>query len=175
MKQTLAIGTLVLLATLTEGCGNESGRMADMAEGMVHSQNEVNSNITRTNEKFVELNHELHRERTELQVERISLNDQFQRLEQDRRDRHSERQTELVWAEAFQFLAIIIAATMPLFLCAYLIWAATRSSVDQEEVNTVLIHELVSAEPRLIAGPNLRSLEQVQEDEQRQPVDETRT
>ena len=60
-----------------------------MAEGMVHSQNEINSNVTKTNEKFVELNHELQKERTELQCERISLNEQFEKLEQDRHDLHT--------------------------------------------------------------------------------------
>ena len=160
MKQILAIGTLTLIATLTQGCGGESDRMANMAENMVHSQNKVNSNVARTNENFVELNRELQKERTELQTERTSLNDQFQRLEQDRRDIHSERRSELAWSESFQFLANTIAAIMPLILCAYLIWAATRSSVKQEEVNSILIHELVSPEPRLIARQNLPAIEQ---------------
>ena len=111
----------------------------------------------------------------DVQAERLKLNQGFDRLEHDRRELIKQRRSELAWAESFQFLTIIIAATMPLFLCAYLIWAATRSSMDQEEVNTVLIHELVSAQPRLIAGPNLRTLEQVQEDEQPQPSNETRT
>ena len=164
MRQMLAIGALTLIATVTRGCGSESERMADMAEGMVHSQNEINSNVTRTNEKFVELNHELQKERTELQGERISLNEQFEKLEQDRHDLHLERRSELAWSESFQFLAIVIAAVMPLFLCAYLIWAATQSSVKQEEVNSILIHELVSAEPRLIARPTLPAIEQTEDD-----------
>ena len=67
MKQTLVIGLLILIVMLTLGCGSESDRMANMAERMVRTQNEVNSNVTRANEKFVELNRELQKERTGLQ------------------------------------------------------------------------------------------------------------
>ena len=175
MKQTLAIGMLILIVMMTLGCSSESDRMANMAERMVRSQSEVNSNVTRTNEKFVELNRELQRERTGLQNERLTLNDQFERLEQDRRDLHGQRRSEVAWSESFQFLAIVIAAIMPLFLCAYLIWMANHSSVQQEEVNSILIHELVSAEPRLIAAPNLAAIEHVDSGDQSQSESETST
>ena len=48
---------------------------------------------------------------------------------------------------------------MPLFLCAYLVWATTRSAKDAELVNEVLLEELVTKQPRLIAGPNLPAIE----------------
>ena len=165
MKQTWTIGILILNALLTAGCGSESERMANMAERMVHSQNEVNSNLARTNEKFVDLNKELQQERTGLQNERFALNEQFERLEQDRRDLHRQRRSEVAWSESFQFLAIVIAAIMPLFLCAYLIWAASQRSVEQEEVNTILLQELASPNPRLIVAPNLPAIEHRREAE----------
>ena len=168
MKQTLVIGLLILIVMLTLGCGSESDRIANMAEKMVRTQSEVNSNVTRANEKFVELNRELQKERTGLQSERLTLNVQFDKLEQDRRDLHSQRRSEVAWSESFQFLTIVIAAIMPLFLCAYLIWVATQSSVQQEEVNSILIRELVSAEPRLIAAPNLAAIGHVESGEQSQ-------
>ena len=142
--------------------------MVNMAERMARTQSEVNSNVTRANEKFVELNQELQKERTGLQSERLTLNLQFEKLEQDRRDLHSQRRSEVAWSESFQFLTIVIAAIMPLFLCAYLIWVATQSSVEQEEVNSILIRELVSAEPRLIAAPNLAAIGHVESSEQSQ-------
>ena len=168
MKQTLVIGLLILIAMMTFGCGSESDRIANMAERMVRTQSEVNSNVTRANEKFVELNQELQKERTGLQSERLTLNVQFEKLEQDPRDLHSQRRSEVAWSESFQFLTIVIAAIMPLFLCAYLIWVATQSSVEQEEVNSILIRELVSAEPRLIAAPNLAAIGHVESGEQSQ-------
>ena len=173
MKQVWAIGMLILIAMLTLGCSSESDRMAKLAERMVRSQSEVNSNLTRTNEKFVELNRELQKERTGIQNERLTLNDQFERLEQDRRDLNSQRRSEAAWSESFQFLAIVIAAIMPLFLCAYLIWIASQSSVQQEEVNSILIRELVSAEPRLIAAPNLAAIELVESGDQTQAESES--
>lgn len=175
MKQVSAIGMQILVAMLTLGCGSESDRMANMAERMVRSQSEVNSNVTRTNEKFVELNKELQRERTGIQKERLTLNNQFEKLERDRLDLHSQRRSEVAWSESLQLLAIVIAATMPLFLCAYLIWMAMQGSVHQDEVNSILIHELVSAEPRLIAAPNLRAIEQVDSGDQSQSESESFT
>ena len=168
MKQTWTIRILILIALLTVGCGSESERMANLAERIVRSQNEVNSTVVTTNEKFVDLNKELQKERTGLQSERLTLNVQFDKLEQDRRDLHSQRRSEVAWSESFQFLTIVIAAIMPLFLCAYLIWVATQSSVQQEEVNSILIRELVSAEPRLIAAPNLAAIGHVESGEQSQ-------
>jgi len=175
MKQVWAIGILILIAMSTLGCSSESDRMAKLAERMVRSQSEVNSNLTRTNEKFVELNRELQKERTGIQNERLTLNDQFERLEQDRRDLNSQRRSEAAWSESFHFLAIVIAAIMPLFLCAYLIWIAAQSSVQQEEVNSILIRELVSAEPRLIAAPNLAAIELVESGDQTQAESESST
>ena len=115
MRRKCAIGMLFLIAASMLGCGSESERLADMADRVVHSQNEVNANVTRTNEKFVELNSELQQERKALQEERLTLNHQFQKLEQDRRDLHRLRRSELAWSESFRFLAIVIAASMPLF------------------------------------------------------------
>ena len=175
MKQTLVIGMQILIVTLTLGCGSESDRMANMAERMVRTQSEVNSNVTRANEKFVELNRELQKERTGLQSERLTLNLQFEKLEQDRRYLHRQRRSEIAWSESFQFLAIVIAAIMPLFLCAYLIWMATQSSVQQEEVNSILIRELVSAEPRLIAAPNLAAIKGIESGDQSESKSETST
>lgn len=159
MKQTWTTGILILVAALTAGCGSESERMANMAENVVRSQNDVNSNIVKANEKFVELNKDLQQERTGLQNERLALNDQFQQLENGRRDLHRERRSELAWSESFRFLAIVFAATMPLFLCAYLIWLCSKQSVDQEEVNAILLQELASPNPRLIETRNLPAIE----------------
>ena len=159
MKPMLVVGMLFLITTVLLGCSTESERMANMAERMVQSQSNVNSGIVRTNEKFVDLNKELQQERTGLHNERLALNQQFERLEQDRRELHREQRSEVVWSESFRFLAIVIAATMPLFLCAYLIWAASQNSVEQEDVNTILLQELASSNPRLIVAPNLPAIE----------------
>ena len=56
-----AIGMLILIMTMALGCSSESVRMANMADRMVRSQSEVNSNVTRANENFVKLNQELQR------------------------------------------------------------------------------------------------------------------
>ena len=106
-----------------------------------------NSAIAKNQQEMIELNREI-------QSERKELNQGFKQLESDRRELHQQRRSELAWAESFQFLAIVIAASMPLFLCAYLIWASTRNVGDSDLINEVLIQELVATKPRLIAGRN---------------------
>ncbi len=156
MKKIWKVGILVATCLMMmNGCLGESGRMADLAEKTVESQNEVNSANAKTHDNFVNLNREFQRERNELQSERQSLNKQFEKLESERSSLHRLQHSELAWSESFRFLAIVIAAIMPLFLCAYLIWAASHRSVHQDEVNSILIRELTSSNPRLIAGPNL--------------------
>ncbi len=133
--------------------------MANLAEKTVRSQNETNVANAKTHNNFVNLTREFQQERSNLQTERQSLNQQFQKLEADRSNLHRLRRSELAWAESLRFLAIVIAATMPLFLCAYLVWAAAQQSVNQEEINSILIKEITSSRPKLIAGQNLPAIE----------------
>lgn len=158
MKQIWMAGILILACLVVGGCRNESQRLADMADRTVEMQSDTNSTVAGANEELAKLNRDV-------QAERKELNQSFEQLENDRRELNKQRRSELAWAESFRFLAIVIAAALPLFLCAYLIWAATRNTNDAELVNEVLMQELVSQRPRLIAGPNLPAIE----DRQRGP------
>ncbi len=148
MKQKWMAVILILACLVIGGCGSESERLAGMAEQTVEMQSKQNSTIAKTRQEFVELNRDI-------QSERKELNQGFRQLDQDRREVQQQRRSELAWAESIQFLAIVIAAAMPLLLCAYLIWAANRPTRDPELVNEVLMHELVSQQPRFIVGMNL--------------------
>ena len=134
------------------GCPNESERLANMADQSVRMQAEQNVQAANAHKEFAQL-------QRDLQTERNKLNQQLKTLEDDRRALHRERRSELAWAESFRFLAIVIAAITPLFLCAYLIWAATRQSSCHESVNELLIQEFVSPKPRFIGAANLRAIE----------------
>jgi len=152
MKQTWKIGSLILIALMMVGCPSESERLADMSDQSVRMQAEQNVQAANTHKEFAQL-------QRDLQTERNKLNQQLKTLEDDRRALHLERRSELAWAESFRFLSIVIAAITPLFLCAYLIWAATRQSFCHETVSELLIQEMVSPKPRLIAAANLRAIE----------------
>ena len=152
MKQTWIAGILILACLVVAGCGTESERLANLADRTIEMQSQQNSTIAKTTTEMVELNREI-------QTERKELTQGYKQLENDRRDLHQLRRSELAWAESFQFLAMTIAASMPLFLCAYLIWASTRGTADAELINDVLIQELVAKQPRLIAGPNRPAIE----------------
>ena len=123
-----------------------------MAEHTVKMQSEQNKTTVEVNKEQAALNEAI-------QAERNELNAGFRQLDRDRLELHRQRRSELAWAEAFQFLAIVIAASMPLFFCVYLIWSTNRSTSNPQVVNELLLQELVSPAPRLIAGPNHRLLE----------------
>lgn len=153
MKQIWIAGLLILAALIAiGGCRTESERLADMADHTVEMQSQQNNSIAKANEEFAKLGRDI-------QSERKDLNRGFTKLDDERREFQQEKRSGLVWAESFRFLAIVIAATMPLFLCAYLIWATTRKTIDPGLVNEILIRELVSKSPRLIAGPNHPAIE----------------
>ena len=147
MKQIWTVGILILACLVVGGCETESERLANMADRTVAMQSQQNSTIARTTSELVGLNRDV-------QSERKILNQGFRQLERDRRDIHKQRRSELAWAESVQFMSIVIAASLPLFLCAYLVWAAMNSPDDKSLINEVLMQELVANKPRLIAGPN---------------------
>lgn len=152
MKQTRITGILILTCLATVGCQTESQRMANLADRTIEMQSQQNSTIAKTRESMVKFNRDI-------QTERKHLSRGFTQLENDRRDLHQLRRSELAWAESFRFMAIVIAASMPLFLCAYLVWVSTRRTGDAELINEALMLELVTKTPRLIAGPNRPTIE----------------
>jgi len=152
MMQNWMAGILLMGGVAIIGsCETESARLADMAERTVELQSDQNTTVAKTAEELAKLNRDV-------QAERKELNQSFEKLETDRRELNRQRRSELAWAESFQFLAIVIAASLPLFLCAYLIWAATQNTNDAELVNEILLQELVSERPQFIAGPNLPAI-----------------
>lgn len=147
MKQCWAVSFMLLTVTLNFGCRSQTNQITEMVEQTVRSQNEVNSNIQTVNRSFVELNKDLQQERRNLQEERIGLNAQFERLEQQRLDLNREIKSELAWSESLRFLAIVIAATMPLFLCAFFVWVRRLSSRARLEFARALLkHRLTNTD-----------------------------
>ena len=181
MTKKCPIGILILAWLTMTGCQTESEQMkdlanrtADLANRSVESQNDVNAAVAKSNENVVHLHQEIQRERSDIQKERFGLqtrreflDHQFESLDQHRRDLHQERKSELAWSESFQFLALVLVTAMPLLLCAFLIWAASRKSVEQEEVNAILLREFTSAEPRWITAQNLPAIEDRSREQER--------
>ena len=144
MKQIRMVGILIPLCLMATGCPSESDRLADFAERATHEQANQNLEMTSLNKELVKPNQQI-------QTERKELNNKFSELDLERQQMSRQRRSGLVWAESFRFLATVLAAIMPLFLCAFLIWAATQNVSDQQLINEVLISELSSDNPRLIA------------------------
>ncbi len=111
MKQIWMVGILILagLMMIIGGCQTESERLADMADHTVEMQSQQNNSNAKANEEFAKLSRDI-------QSERKELNRGFTKLDEQRQQFQQERRSGLAWAESFRFLAIVIVATMPLFL-----------------------------------------------------------
>ena len=148
MKQVWKFGILLLAYLPNGGCQTESQQLADLADRTVEMQAQQNLAIAKSQGEMIELSRDI-------QLERKELNQGFKQLEDDRQKVHKQRRSELAWAESLRFLALVIAASMPLFLCAYLVWAGSQNVPDSQIINEVLMQELVTQKPRLLTGPNL--------------------
>jgi hypothetical protein len=93
-------------------------------------------------------NIELHRQ---IEAERSGVNQQRDALEQERKQVADQRKRDPIVAEAILAAAGLIAAILPLAVCAYLLRGLFHKS-DDEVMAEVLIQELVAQRP-LLAEP----------------------
>ncbi len=88
-------------------------------------------------------------DRDDMHVERSSLNEQQEALEEDRRDIATQRVREPLIANALQAFWLLLACLAPLLICVYALKQAGESPPELE-LGTLLVEELTSEEPQLI-------------------------
>lgn len=182
-KLVMVLPLAILL--LTTGCQGDE-RLAQLAKQTVQSQREQNQSMHESNQKLLETTREVtqqgrklaetaeklvekdaearkelivaHREmRGELHVERTSVDQQRQILEDERRAIAAQRVTEPVIAEAIRTAALWIAALLPVGLAGYVLYSVNRSTSDHAAVNELLVLDLTSDQPKLarLASPQI--------------------
>ena len=76
-------------------------------------------------------------------------------LEQDRREIAQQRFRDPIVAAAVQNVGLIIACTLPLIVCIFVIRRMSSREPDDAAVAELLVYELTSDRPVLLPGPSL--------------------
>lgn len=159
---------LVFLGTIL-GCQKEDERLAQMAERQTAQQAEQNRTFAKLQEEVAAATHdlvqadararqeivELHRE---VQYERAEFGRQRDALEEDRKQLAAARQRDSLLATALVTLGYLTACMLPLVLCWYLLRHSGEIDSDPQ-ITDALLEDLVSPQPRLLAGTGYSQLE----------------
>ena len=164
--QSLRTARILLISTIlmTPACDDENERIAEMAQEHARSQAEQTRETTKIQRelaegarKLVEADARAREEMTvlqrELQTERVEIGRQRDTLEADRKGLASQRRMDPIIAAAIQQVGMTFVCVLPLIVCWYLLRHRPTPEETEELVTQVLIHELISSEPTLLAPP----------------------
>ena len=88
----------------------------------------------------------------EIQAERATLSDGFDKLETERKEIAQERRTESVLVPAIKVIGGSAVAVAVVLFCWALLVGLRRSDATDADVSELLISELVSEHPRLLSA-----------------------
>lgn len=152
MKTPMKLLTLTMLLT---GCSSESQRVADIAEQAMHQQSRQNDEMARLNREIAAATERLveadAKGRQEILTAHQSLVAQRDALEQERRKMASQRVTQSYLAPILWHLGMLMLCLLPIALAILVL--RTHEPDDLNAVNEILVHELVSEQPRLLPPP----------------------
>ena len=175
--------TLILLILLAAaGCSKPADmrdqRLAEFAKQSMEQQAKQNDRIAEQSravieqsQKLVEATKELvahdaqarqeliaaqEKLTTQLNQQRATIDAGRDQLEQDHRDIAQQRHRDPILAAAIQNVGLLIACTLPLIVCIFVIKRMSSREPDDAAVAELLVHELVTDQPRLLPGPSLR-------------------
>lgn len=188
-RPIVIMALLTLLAVI--GCSDAAPdmrdqRLADFAQQSVHQQAKQNEHMARQSEAVVQESQQLaeaskelvakdaearremvtaQRELTsQLNEQRASIDTDRDELEEERKQIAEQRHRDPIIASSIQTIGLILVCLLPLIVCVYVLRQMNRSDPDDAAVAELLACELVSDEPRLLAGPVLRPAIEYYED-----------
>ena len=148
----------------TAGCRDDSARVAGVAHHALESQAEQNKELARLSGEVVESSQQLVEQdaqaRTEilaaqkdLQTQHTDLSRRRDDLEQQRQSVAAQRQTESLLAPIVLTLGTALLCLLPLGIACYALYLSRSDVPEMADVGEILIDELVSDSPRLLAPP----------------------
>ena len=151
----------IALAVAIAGC-DEDERVAQVAMEAADRQAQQNtemakvtSQVAEGSRKLVEADAQARQEivkvHQELQSERATLGDQWNNLEQERQEIVADRRTESLVVPAVQAIGTSAVAVLAIGLCLFLLYGLRRTDDTDAQLGELLIHEIVSDEPRLLS------------------------
>ena len=134
------------IAEQSKAVVEESRRLAEATKELVAHDAQARQELIAAQEKLT----------TQLNQQRANIDAGRDQLEQDRREIAEQRFRDPILAAAVQNVGLIIACSLPLIVCVFVIRQMRSGEPDDAAVAQLLIHELTSDEPRLLPGPALR-------------------
>jgi hypothetical protein len=154
----------MLVAVCMIGCDSRDDRYVELSQESVARQAEQNQQIARQSQQVAEAAHDLvqadaqsRRELIEaqrsleagIQAERFRLDDERDKLEQDRQALALAKERDPIIANTIWSVAVLVASVLPLILCIHLIRTLGTSRPSQD-LSELLVYELTSQQPALL-------------------------
>ena len=158
-KNRIAAAVMALAVVMT-GC-EEDERVAQVATEAANRQAQQNTEMARvTNQvaegsrKLVEADAQARKEivkvHQELQTERATLGENWNKLEAERQEIAQDRRTESMLVPAIETIGAIAVAVLAIGFCLFLLFALRKSDDTDAQLSELLIHEIVADQPRLL-------------------------
>ena len=134
------------IAEQSKAVVEESQKLAEATKELIAHDAQARQELIAAQEKLT----------TQLNQQRATIDAGRDRLEQDRREIAEQRFRDPILAAAVQNVGLIIACSLPLIVCAFVLKRMSSSEPDDAAVAELLVHELTSDRPHLLPGPSLR-------------------
>ncbi|MGE0756070.1 MAG: hypothetical protein AB7F89_10760 [Pirellulaceae bacterium] len=142
---------LMIALLMLAGCSTHDERLSRLVRDTTAEQASQNRAVTDLNREAVENHRRLveavEQSRQDLGLLERDLQQQRDRLDDERRQLAQERYWESLLVPVFGSLGTMLAAALPLVLCWYLLHGLSRS--DESTVHETLVRELASQHPLL--------------------------
>ena len=129
-------------------------RQAQQNTEMARLNREVAEGTRRMVEADAEARKEIVVVHQEIQAERATLNDGFEKLEVERKEIAQQRRTESALVPATKAIGGAVLAIAVVVFCLLLLFGLRRADASEAELNELLIHDLVREQPQLLAIEN---------------------
>ena len=135
------------IARQSQAVVQESQQLAEAAQQLVQSDAEARAEMIAVQERLT----------GQLDQQRAAVDAGRDQLEQERRQIAEQRHRDPIVAASIQTVGVLVAALLPLLwsVCTSS-GSSARSEPDDAAVAELLVHELVTDQPRLLPGPSLR-------------------
>jgi len=154
------IAVMMMLALTMTGC-EEDERVTQLAREAADRQAAQNEQMARVTQevaegsrKLVEADAQARKEIVEvhkdLQSERATLGNQWNQLEAERQQMAQDRRTESLLVPAVEAMGVIAVAVLAIGFCVFLLFGLRKTDPSDVQLGELLVHELVSDEPRLL-------------------------
>jgi len=157
MTKTLHKMLAAILIVVVTGCSSSDERLARVAMESTERQAEQNREMSQLNREVAEgtkrISEAISESRQEMLAMGADLQVQRTRLEEERRALAKERYRESLLVPILDNLGVLLIVCLPLVITCLLLFNLRKQTDDDAAVCDLLIEEITTDQPRLLAPP----------------------